>query len=239
MTTNEEVIEGEGFGDELTTNTNDRFNLVFVVDTSGSMTGDIEELKQGLQTLEKEAKNDPKIQNKVRFAVVEFGGKVNVLHPFTDMANYQSPGDKLSAGGGTPQGQAVNLALEMIEEDKEKYRTKGIGYHRPFVVVLTDGKPNGEDFQKSVNNVVAAANQDKVVFFGLGVDSADMEKLKKYREGVKEDHKKNVRIAKVKNKQFEGVFKLLSNSMSSKSQSNDTEEQHDVTEGTEPFFEPA
>ena len=39
-------------------------------------------------------------------------------------------------------GEAINTALDMIEERKASYREHGIAYYRPWAFLITDGEPN-------------------------------------------------------------------------------------------------
>ena len=40
-------------------------------------------------------------------------------------------------------GEAINLALDMLESRKSEYSDSGVDYYQPWLVVMTDGQPNG------------------------------------------------------------------------------------------------
>ena len=47
------------------------------------------------------------------------------------------------ADGGTPLADAVELALENLEERKRRYEDNGISFYRPWLVVIGDGVETG------------------------------------------------------------------------------------------------
>ncbi len=68
----------------------------------------------------------------------------------------------------------------MIEARKALYKENGISYYRPWVFLITDGAPYGEDaaiFDEAVRRVHADEQNKRVAFFGVGVEQADMAAL--------------------------------------------------------------
>lgn len=55
-----------------------------------------------------------------------------------------------------------------------------ISYYRPWVFLITDGNPYGEDsalFEEAVRRVHDDENNKRVAFFSVGVEGADMDIL--------------------------------------------------------------
>jgi uncharacterized protein YegL len=181
---------------EFAENPEPRCPVVLVLDTSGSMQGaPIQELNQGLVDFSAAIKNDPLASLRVEVAIVTFGGSVHVLdlqsgeayrdaegaeHGFVIVDAFEPP--NLRAGGGTPMGTAVLTALDLLRERKEIYKQYGIDYFRPWMFVITDGNPTDSDWR----NAAAAVRQEEarkgVIFYGVGVERADMRILAEFSE---------------------------------------------------------
>ena len=147
---------------EFAENPEPRVPCVLVVDTSTSMHGPrIDELNKGLQTYKQDLLADPLAAKRVEVAVVTFGGRVSRLVEFVTAENFQPP--KLQVIGGTPMGEAISVALDMIEERKESYREAGIAYYRPWAFLITDGEPN--DHWKPIASRIQAVEQQKSFCF--------------------------------------------------------------------------
>jgi uncharacterized protein YegL len=160
---------------EFAENPEPRVPCVLVVDTSTSMHGPrIDELNKGLQIYREELMADPLAAKRVEVAIVTFGGRVTRLVDWVTAANFNPP--KLEVIGGTPMGEAINTAIEMIEERKTSYREHGIAYYRPWVFLITDGEPN-DHWRPVVSRVHNGEAQKSFSFFAVGVEGANMEVL--------------------------------------------------------------
>ena len=42
---------------------------------------------------------------------------------------------------GTPMGEAVEMAIKILNERKSEYKTAGVEYYQPWLVLMTDGQP--------------------------------------------------------------------------------------------------
>ena len=49
----------------------------------------------------------------------------------------------LTANGNTPMGEGVRLALDLLDKRKQEYKDKGVDYYQPWLVLMSDGQPNG------------------------------------------------------------------------------------------------
>ena len=162
---------------EFAENPEPRVPCVLIVDTSTSMHGPrIDELNKGLQAYRDELLADPLAAKRVEVAIVTFGGRVTRLVDFVTAANFNPP--TLQVIGGTPMGEAINVALDMIEERKNSYREHGIAYYRPWAFLITDGEPN-DHWKPVVSRVHSGEAAKAFSFFAVGVEGANMEVLEK------------------------------------------------------------
>jgi uncharacterized protein YegL len=160
---------------EFAENPEPRVPCVLIVDTSTSMHGPrITELNAGLQQYRQELMADSLASKRVEVAIVTFGGRVTRLVEFTTALEFDPP--KLQVIGGTPMGEAISTALDMIEERKACYRENGIAYYRPWAFLITDGEPN-DHWKPVVSRVHAGEKSKAFCFFAVGVEGANMSVL--------------------------------------------------------------
>lgn len=156
-----------------------RCPVVLVLDTSYSMQGSpINELNNGLATFEREIKDDPLAKRRCEIAIVTFGGNVEVVQDFTLAGEFKAP--SLKEDGGTPMGEAITRAIAMIEERKSWYKSQGIKYYRPWILMITDGEPNQDDcWQEAARSVREGDSPTvkKFMFFTVAVRGANMKIL--------------------------------------------------------------
>jgi uncharacterized protein YegL len=153
----------------LVDNTEQRTPLALVLDCSGSMEGDpIKQLNDGLRLLEKELKDDVIAAKRVRILLVRYGGMDNaeVVGDWCDVMDFTAP--SLEANGTTPTGQAVDLALAKIEEEKANFKQAGIAYTRPWLFLMSDGQPT-DDCQSASERCRQAEQANKVAVFPIAV----------------------------------------------------------------------
>jgi uncharacterized protein YegL len=171
-----QISSADLFGSvEFAENPEPRVPCVLVVDTSTSMHGArIDELNKGLQSYRDELQGDPLAAKRVEVAIVTFGGRVERLVEFVSASAFDPP--KLRVNGGTPMGEAISVALDMIEERKNSYREQGIAYYRPWAFLITDGEPN-DHWKPVVSRIEAGEGQKSFSFFAVGVEGANMQIL--------------------------------------------------------------
>jgi Ca-activated chloride channel family protein len=140
--------------------------IVFVCDTSGSMSGDdkIDQAKSALRFCLKNLNSDD------RFALVTFSTEVRTFREQLVAANKQNVQaalefvDKIKARGGTDIDSALQAALKMMEGKEQT----------AMVAFLTDGLPTvGEtDLGKILENAekVNKGKRARVFAFGVGFD---------------------------------------------------------------------
>jgi len=193
--------------DSFADNPEPRCPLVLLLDTSGSMSGrPIEELNKGLLTLKEELAEDSLAVKRVEIAIIKFG-PIETLTDFQTVNNFYPP--HLEATGDTPMGAAINQGLDLLNSRKDIYRTNGIAYYRPWVMLMTDGAPT-DNWRSAASRVREGENAKAFSFFAIGVQGANVDILKEI--SVRQP-------LKLKGLQFKEFFLWLSKSMQSVSQS--------------------
>jgi len=88
----------------------------------------------------------------------------------------------LEANGGTPMGEAVQRSLALLRERKEIYKQNGLDYFRPWMFLITDGKPTDKGWEAAAELVKHDELRRGVIFFGVGVEKADMRVLSRFSD---------------------------------------------------------
>ena len=159
-------------------NPDPRIAYALLLDTSFSMAGSpIEELNKGFEVFCREIKDDELAAKRAEIAVITFGGQPQMVVPFTEGRDLQAR--TLTADGATPLGQALNMALDQLAQQKSAYKQAGLEYYRPWLFVLTDGQPtDGEVFAAAAARVRDAEEKHQVSVFGIGIgEGADLGRL--------------------------------------------------------------
>lgn len=200
---------------DLVENPTTRLPVCLCLDVSNSMEGDpVNELNEGVGLFFYELKKDEIAFYSAEVAVVTFGGfDAECLLDFANLERVPKP-PKLEAVGMTPMGEGVNLALDLLEKRLNEYREKGVDYFQPWLVLMSDGSPNGDEteLERAIQRVSELEHSKKltVITIGIGKD-ADMEVLAKFSSDKSP--------LKLKGLKFKDFFSWLSRSVSAISQS--------------------
>lgn len=185
-----------------------RCPCVLLLDNSGSMSGaPIEQLNAGLRQFQEELATDTLACKRVEVAIITFG-PIRVQQDFVTADMFKAP--RLSPGGGTPMGEAITEALDLINLRKQQYQANGVAYYRPWIFLISDGAPTDE-WTAAASAVRAAEKAKALAFFPVGVEGADFHVLRQIslRNPIK-----------LRGLAFRELFQWLSNSLSSVSKSN-------------------
>ena len=102
---------------EFVENPENRCPVILLLDTSTSMIGDpVKELMRGVRVFKEEVHRDTKAALSVEVAVVSFG-PVRLLQDFVTIESFMPP--TLEAEGFTPMGEAIDVALDLLESRKD------------------------------------------------------------------------------------------------------------------------
>ncbi|MDN4521253.1 vWA domain-containing protein [Mycolicibacterium austroafricanum] len=192
-------------------NPDPRVACVVLCDVSGSMQGEpIEALQRGFAAFTHYLHNDALASKRVEVAVVTFGTAATVLVPMQEARSLQPV--PFTAAGTTNMAAGIHLTLDIIEDRKQAYKMAGLQYYRPWVLVLTDGKPNVEGFEDAIARLNQVETARGVTVFAVGagpkVDYQQLARLSVQRDPAPLDGLK-----------FEALFEWLSASLASVSNS--------------------
>jgi uncharacterized protein YegL len=195
---------------DLIENPTARCACALVLDTSGSMGGaPIDELNGGMAQFIDELRHDDFASYAVEVGVFTFGGSVREALSFTPAYQIQDLA-KLQARGGTPMGEAVELAIERLAGRKAEYQKAGVSYYQPWLVLMSDGAPT-DSWQAAARRLRQMAQDRKVTVLAIGIgEGAALDVLAEFSTRAPK------RLAGMKFREF---FQWLSQSMERVSQS--------------------
>lgn len=88
----------------------------------------------------------------------------------------------MEANGETPLGEAISRALALLRERKEIYKQNGLDYFRPWIFAITDGRPTDKGWEAVAEQVRQEEARKGVVFYGVGVEGADLQTLSQFSQ---------------------------------------------------------
>lgn len=200
--------------EDLVNNPTTRVPVCLCLDTSGSMSGvPIDELNEGVRLFYEAIREDETALYSAEISIVTFGGNAKCIVDFASL-ELQPYAPTLTADGMTPMGEAINMGLDLLEQRKGEYKEYGVDYYQPWLVLMTDGAPNGNsaELSRAINRTVDLVNQGKLTVFPIGIGSgADMKVLAQFSP-----KRAPLRLQGLKFREF---FAWLSKSVSKTSQS--------------------
>lgn len=154
-----------------------RCPVILLLDVSASMAGSpIKELNEGIRLFKQNIQSDEIADLRVEVSVVTFGSRPEVIHDFSTMDSFVPP--TLEAKGSTPMGQAIELALDKLDERKNTYQDNHIPYFQPWLLMISDGAPT-DHYTDAARKIRGLAAQNKLLFFCVAVKDADIRVLRK------------------------------------------------------------
>jgi len=185
-------------------------------ESQGGMGLPIDLLNKALPTLQSDLLLDPTASVSVELAIVTFGGSPKEVVPFTPVSSFFPP--VLTAGGGTPLGLAVIIALDMIERRKQELTEAGLVFFRPWIFILTDGQPtdSASDWSDATQRAALSLQQKKVDIWALSTDASPtvISKLQQI----------TAKTAVLEGFAFRETFKFLTTSLTGLSNSKDRQD---------------
>ena len=183
---------------------------VFLLDVSSSMLerNAIGKLNEGLRIFKEQTLLDSRHYNEhtqacIDVAIVSFGREVKVVQEFTPVSDMKVP--ELSAGGRTPMGAALNKAMDMVTEQKNRYNNvTGTPYFRPWIFCITDGGPN-DDYREAAQRLRNMEANKGVLGYCVGTEN--------YNREIMQSIFVPERMYELDNLDFPSLFKFVSNSL--------------------------
>ena len=176
-------------------------------------TSRIDELKKGVELFYNAIREDEMAVYSAEICIVSFDSYAKCIVDFANIERQENI-PKLVAQGDTAMGEGVNLALDLLEKRKQEYKDKGVDYYQPWLVLMTDGAPNGSDdeYAKAVQRTIEMVNSKKLTVFPIAIgDETDLTALNKFSPKRP--------ALKLKGLKFGEFFSWLSKSVSKTSQS--------------------
>ena len=169
--------------DDLIDNPSARIPVTLCLDVSSSMGGQpIAELNAGVRRFLDAVRNDEAARYAAEIGIVAFGSDVKTVAEFArPEPTYPVP--TLKAFGYTHLGEGVNASLDLLENRKALYRKRGVDYYQPWLVLMTDGMPNGSEaeLQRAIQRTqqLTGTRRLTVLPIGIGPD-ADLRTLAQF-----------------------------------------------------------
>lgn len=168
-------LEQKPFADpSLFENPERRCPVVLLLDTSYSMSGaPIDALNKGVEVPREELLTDPVAAKRVEIEIITFG-PVTELTSFTGAESFVAP--TLAVSGDTPMGAAIVAGIDRLQDRKEQYKSAGLKYYRPWLMLITDGAPT-DDWAAAAKAVHEGEKEGRFSFYAIAVAGADLETL--------------------------------------------------------------
>lgn len=171
---------------------------------------------------------------RLEVAIIAFDQDAKVIRPnknsTTLLLSRKEPPPVLTERGSTTETvKAIDKALEIINERKRFYDRTGQGYHRPWIVLMTDGKSSSPEMEiERIEKVLKEQIKGKhISMIGIGIgDQVPMENLNRLCGG----HAK-----RLEGLRFAQFFQWLSNSFSVITQSNE-DDTIDISTGSDDWM---
>lgn len=161
--------------EELIDNPTPRVPICLVLDVSGSMNGSpLDEMANGVRMFFDAIKDDEVARYSAEISIVTFGGVARKALDFFAIDRQEVP--TFYADGATPMGEAVNLALDMLDHRKNEYKTAGVDYYQPWLVLMTDGEPT-DNISVASSRLKELVSSKKLSIFPIAIGNANIDKL--------------------------------------------------------------
>lgn len=117
-----------------------RLPIFFLIDVSESMVGEqIQQVEEGLASIIKELKTDPRAIETVWVSIIVFAGQAKTIVPLQELINFYPP--KFPIGSGTSMGNGLGHLMFELRKNIVKTTAEVKGDWKPLVFLLTDGVP--------------------------------------------------------------------------------------------------
>ena len=158
--------------DKIYTRGGVRVPVCLCLDTSNSMSGPrINKLNAGIKDFKTMLCEDLKARMATDLCIVTFNSFVRCAMDFTPILKAEMP--TFTASGQTYLGEAVEYALNMLENRKAFYKQNGYQYNQPILFILSDGDGNGDPdaYARAAERVRNLSANRKLSAYGIAMDT--------------------------------------------------------------------
>ena len=171
-------------GDDGYVESGEKFAVIFVIDVSGSMANEIENLSENFNMFLDKSKNNYKVNLKMDLEVITFSHEINTPVTWSNVEGV--PYQSFKAYGSTNMRDAMIKAKNDAKQRTEDYESHNIRAYKPWIVLMTDGY---SDPDKPVDDIAAELRQrekdGKVHVFALGMGTGfKSSELEKFTDAV-------------------------------------------------------
>lgn len=208
---------------EFTTSAARPLPVILLADVSGSMSveGKIDALNQAVRDMLATFSGGDDLRAEIHVAIITFGGEARVHTPL--QAARAVVWSDMVAGGGTPMGQAMVMAAELVE-DRDKIPARA---YRPTVVLISDGQPT-DPWQTGLDRIARQGRAQKADRMALAIGGdADVDMLRRFVA----DERKEVFVA-ADARRIKDFFQFLSMTVTARSRSANP---NDIPQMQSPF----
>jgi uncharacterized protein YegL len=159
-----------------------RILCAVVVDVSASTfaSGALDAMIAALPQFRDAVLKDSLLTRKLSWAIVAFSDTTQVLFPYGPVTEWVPP-EALEHGNGTAMATAILETIRLQAEHVEYLGEQGIPVQHKLVFLVTDAYANNEPPERldEAAELIAEAEKNDFSFFGIGVENADMNVLRR------------------------------------------------------------
>jgi len=145
-----------------------RIPICLVLDISGSMAKNqnIDTLNENVNYFLNFVRNNPKSRRIADIAIVLLGGGVNVYSYYKQIDEIEFK--PFEPFGNTPMGEAMNVAINLLQDRKQYYRQNEIEHYKPIIVLMTDGAPT-DQYKPAAQKISKLILDKEVKLYPVGI----------------------------------------------------------------------
>jgi len=210
------MLEDELADLEFADNPEPRCPVLIIADCSGSMAGRaIDAMNRGVDDLYQAIVDDEIARNRVEVALLSFSTEARVEQDFSTIGERGKT--NMRAGGTTNMHLAIQQGCDLLEARKEQYRSGGVPYFRPIMVLFSDGLPTSPrgEMEQANQRLVDMESDSRLTIFKVGVNADAVQAMTR----VLPNPNSSFQPQQLDNLRFSDFFVWLSRSVSAISRS--------------------
>ena len=128
-------------------------------------------MNRGVDDLYQTIADDEIARNRVEVALLSFSTEARVERDFSTVGERRKT--SMRAGGATNMHLAVQQGCDLLEARKEQYRSGGVPYFRPIMVLFSDGLPTSPrgEMEQANQRLVDMESDNRLTIFKVGVNA--------------------------------------------------------------------